>query len=89
MGPHGPQVPPNSVTPKPTAPSAPYVPGRSPPAPDPYAGGGPALDGDWRPSGTARPESVALGLILTLCFGPLGLFYAIWGSRTQTIPCML
>jgi hypothetical protein len=69
-GPHTPPVPPHTVTPNPTAPSTPYIPGQTPTPSDPYALGVPGLDGDWRPSGTARPKSVPMGLILTFCFGP-------------------
>ncbi|HTO73534.1 MAG TPA: hypothetical protein VMJ30_06930 [Gemmatimonadales bacterium] len=76
------------MTPNPTAPSAPQVPWQAPPTPDLYGGNPSALDRDWRPTGQARPKSVMMGLVLTFCFGPLGLFYATRGSG-QALPAFL
>ena len=81
-GPHGPQVPPNSVTPNPTSASPPpvFTPG---PTPAPYSqplsptsqGG---TTGSPRP---AEPKKLLLAVLLAICFGPFGLWYATWGTR--------
>jgi hypothetical protein len=89
-GPHGPQSSPNEVTPNPTAPYVPPPPepAYEPPAPSPSPAYDPQPVGpdSSRPAavqttgyaGPPRPrkKNYAVALILTLIFGPLGLFYA-------------
>jgi len=78
-GPHGPQSGPNQVTPNPTPAWVPQQIGGgswAPSAPAPYSGGGNAGGSVATVPWTPRPKSYVLALILSLLFGPFGLFYA-------------
>jgi len=76
FGPHGPQSGPNQVTPNPTAAYVP-PPMASYQAPAPIVGGATSYGGGYVPvaSGPTR-KRYWLAMILTLVFGPIGLFYA-------------
>ena len=84
-GQHGPQVPSNSVTPNPTAPSAPYVPSPSAPAPVDYgtargAGAG-SYSASSGPGAPPSPKSMVVAALLSLFIPPAGVFYATLRSR--------
>jgi hypothetical protein len=78
FGPHGPQVPANSVTPNPTAYTPPTIPSPisfgQPAAPTgypgPYAGTGGTV------AAGPRRKSMVLAIILSVCLGPFGLIYS-------------
>lgn len=82
-GPHGPQVPAHSVTPNPTPPSSPYVPGASAPAPVDYGagrGGGASVVAAG-PAPWPLRKSVVAAVLLSLFMGPASVFYATYGAR--------
>ncbi|HTS87300.1 MAG TPA: hypothetical protein VMG41_02315 [Gemmatimonadales bacterium] len=83
-GPHGPQVPAHSVTPNPTPSTPPYIPSAPSPAPTSFHATSPSgQSGGPHPTvagGPPRPKSTALAVILTLCFGPFGTWYATLGT---------
>src|SRR5437870_2809147 len=82
-GPHGPTVPPNSVTPNPTSAwSEPSI-GAPESSNQPTGGGGGSsfvIDWLFRP-----PKKYWLAVPLAWLFGPVGLLYAIGDSKPQWI----
>ena len=75
-GPHGPQVGPNQVTPNPTPAYVPPPSYNAPSWPTPSYGGGAVGSGAPMVYTGPRRKGYFVALLLTLLFGPLGLFYA-------------